>query len=37
MNEEGVSEVYDPRGASEAKIQDAIDSCPMQCISWIDE
>jgi len=37
MNEEGVSEIYDPRGAPEAKIQDAIDSCPMQCISWIDE
>lgn len=37
MNDEGVSEVYDPHGASEDKIQDAIDSCPVQCISWIDE
>lgn len=37
MNDEGVSEVYEPNGAPEDKIQDAIDSCPVQCISWIDE
>jgi ferredoxin len=36
MNDEGLSEVYNPQGASEEKIQDAIDSCPVQCISWID-
>ena len=36
MNDEGVSEVYEPNGAPEDKIQDAIDSCPVQCISWID-
>jgi ferredoxin len=37
MNDDGVSEVYNPQGASEDKIQEAIDSCPVQCISWIDE
>jgi ferredoxin len=36
MTDEGVSEAYDPRGAPEDKIQDAIDGCPVQCISWID-
>jgi ferredoxin len=37
MNDDGVSEVYNPQGTSEDKIQEAIDSCPVQCISWIDE
>ncbi|MSN25172.1 MAG: ferredoxin [Geobacter sp.] len=30
----GKSEVYDPAGASEIDIQQAIDGCPVQCISW---
>ncbi len=30
----GHSEVIDPFGASEDRIQDAIDQCPVQCISW---
>ena len=30
----GYSEVIDPVGASEERIQDAIDQCPAQCISW---
>ncbi len=32
--ENGKSEVYDPTGAPEKKIQEAIDGCPVQCISW---
>jgi ferredoxin len=28
------SEVYNPTGAEERKIQEAIDGCPVQCISW---
>ncbi len=34
FNEDGKSEVYDPNGASEQEIQQAIDGCPVQCISW---
>ncbi len=34
FNEDGKSEVYDPNGASEQDIQQAIDGCPVQCISW---
>lgn len=30
------SEVFNPSGAPEAKIQEAIDGCPVQCISWKD-
>jgi ferredoxin len=30
----GHSEVIDPFGASEDRIQDAIDQCPAQCIAW---
>jgi ferredoxin len=30
----GHSEVIDPFGAPEDRIQDAIDQCPVQCISW---
>lgn len=34
FNEQGVSEPYDPTGAPEEKIQQAIDGCPVGCISW---
>lgn len=34
MNEDGLAEVYDPSGASEDKIQEAIDACPVACIHW---
>ena len=34
MNDAGVSEVYNQSGADEAKIQEAIDSCPVSCIHW---
>ena len=36
MNEEGLSEAYNREGAPEEKIQDAIDNCPVECISWKD-
>jgi ferredoxin len=34
MNDQGVAEVFDPRGASEDLIQEAIDACPVACIHW---
>ena len=33
----GYSEVINPHGAPEDKIQDAMDQCPAQCISWQEE
>ena len=33
----GHSEVINPQGASEEKIQEAMDQCPAQCIHWVDE
>lgn len=37
MNDDNVAEVYNPEGASEEEIQEAIDSCPVECIHWEDE
>lgn len=34
MNDDNVAEVFDPLGASEEMIQEAIDSCPVNCIHW---
>ncbi len=34
MNEEGICEVIDPEGDDEDAIQEAIDSCPSEAISW---
>jgi len=34
LNEDGISEVYELKGASEKEIQEAIDSCPVECIHW---
>jgi len=34
LNDDGVSEVFDLEGAGEANIQEAIDSCPVNCIHW---
>lgn len=31
----GKSEAYSTTGASENEVQQAIDCCPVQCISWI--
>lgn len=30
----GHSEVIDPTGTPEERIQEAIDQCPAQCITW---
>lgn len=30
----GKSICFDPSGATEQEIQQAIDGCPVQCISW---
>ena len=37
LNDEGVSEVIDPDGDEESKIQQAIDECPVECIYWKDK
>ncbi len=34
LDEDGLAEVYDPSGAPEESIQEAIDSCPVACIHW---
>jgi len=34
MNEQNVAEVFEPFGASEELIQEAIDNCPVNCINW---
>jgi len=34
LNDAGVSEVQQQAGGSESKIQEAIDSCPVNCIHW---
>lgn len=34
INEDDISEVRDPEGAPEEQIQEAIDSCPVECIHW---
>ena len=34
LNQAGVSEVHDPAGSSENRIQEAMDSCPVNCIHW---
>lgn len=33
MNDNGKSQVFDSKGDSEEKIQQSIDSCPVNCIS----
>ena len=34
MNDEDISEVVNPQGDNEDAIQEAIDSCPSEAISW---
>jgi len=34
IKEDGKSDVVDPKGGTEEEIQQAIDSCPVQCITW---
>ena len=33
----GFTQVVNPGGAPEEKIQEAIDACPTQCIHWVGE
>jgi len=35
-HDHGKAEVYNPTGASEAKIEQAMDNCPAACIYWND-
>jgi ferredoxin len=34
LDDEDLAEVFDPEGASEDKIQEAVDACPVSCIHW---
>ncbi|MSM38852.1 MAG: ferredoxin [Geobacter sp.] len=34
MNDDNYAEVYDPAGAPEERIQEAMDACPANCIDW---
>jgi len=34
MTSDGLSEVYNPQGAGEETIQEAMDGCPVSCIHW---
>ncbi|HEU0265332.1 MAG TPA: ferredoxin [Geobacterales bacterium] len=34
LNASGKAECFDPTGASEQEIQQAIDGCPVSCILW---
>ena len=34
MNDDGLAEVFAPQGDEEQTIQEAMDSCPVNCISW---
>jgi ferredoxin len=34
MNDDNLAEVYNPSGASEEKIMEAVDGCPVGCIYW---
>jgi ferredoxin len=37
INDDGISEVQEPHGATAELIQEAIDECPVNCISWEEE
>ena len=34
LNDEDLAEVHNPEGATEDKIKEAIDICPVECIHW---
>lgn len=34
MDDDDLAEVFDAAGATEEKIQEAIDACPVSCIYW---
>jgi len=37
LNDEGVSEIIDPTGDEQSRIQEAINECPAECIGWEDK
>jgi ferredoxin len=37
MTSDGLSEVFNPHGDTEQKIEDAMRGCPVSCIHWQDE
>jgi len=37
MNDDGISEIVNPAGDPEDVIQQAIDECPVEAISWKEE
>jgi ferredoxin len=37
LTDDMTAEAFDPAGATEEEIQEAIDSCPVECISWVEE
>ncbi|MCX5896712.1 MAG: ferredoxin [Proteobacteria bacterium] len=37
INDDGISEIQEPHGATAELIQEAIDECPVNCISWEEE
>lgn len=36
FDDDNLAEAFDPAGAAEEKIQQAIDACPVSCIHWGD-
>jgi ferredoxin len=34
LNDDNIAEVFDPTGAPEEKIMEAVDGCPVSCIYW---
>lgn len=34
LNDAGVSETYRSAGSAQAEVQQAMDSCPVNCIHW---
>ncbi len=36
LTDDMVAEAFNPTGATEEEIQEAIDSCPVECISWVE-
>lgn len=36
MVSEHKADILDPTGDTEAKIEEAMDSCPVACITWVD-
>lgn len=37
LSNDNIAEVFDPRGAPEEKILEAIEGCPVSCIYWQEE